>query len=92
MSTKPLGEKLQIKENYIVLLVNAPTGYETLLGKLPPNVKMTKSTAEPVDVVQVFATSKKELEQLKKEGIKWKQRQPGRGMILMLVFSFFAAQ
>ena len=58
----PLGEKLQIKENYTILLVNAPAGYESKLGKLPPNVKVTESTAEPFDVVQVFVASKKELE------------------------------
>ena len=63
----PLGEKLQIKENYTILLVNAPAGYESKLGKLPPNVKVTESTAEPIDVVQVFVASKKELEtQLKR--------------------------
>ena len=68
VSTKPLGEKLQIKENYAFLLLNAPTGYESKLGKLPPNVKITESTpADPVDVVQVFVTTKKEMEaQLKR--------------------------
>jgi hypothetical protein len=68
VSTKALGEKLQIKENYTVLLVNAPTGYEAKLGKLPSNVRIIESNpVEPVDVVQVFVSTKKEMEvQLKR--------------------------
>jgi predicted CoA-binding protein len=62
MSSKPIAQKLQIKENYSVLVVNEPEGYRSLLGKLPKGVAVLTEPSKPVDVVQVFLTSRRELE------------------------------
>ena len=63
MSQKPVAQRLVIKENYKVLLVNEPKGYRSMLGRLPANVAvLTEPTSKPVDLIQVFVTSKKELE------------------------------
>ncbi len=63
MLEKPVAEKLQIKEGQRVLLVNAPRGYKTLLGKLPKGAKLLKAATEPADVIQVFVADRKELEE-----------------------------
>jgi CRISPR/Cas system-associated protein Cas5 (RAMP superfamily) len=78
-SEKPIAQKLFIKENYSVLLVNEPQGYKARLGKLPKNAVFVIEPSEPVDFVQLFVLSKKELEtQLpklkslaKREGLLW---------------------
>ncbi len=63
MSQKPVFEKLRIKENYKVLIVNEPEGYRGKLGNLPPKVVVTNSTSQkPFDLVQFFVTTKKEME------------------------------
>jgi len=62
MSSKPIAQKLQIKENYKVLLVNEPKDYRSMLGRLPANVTVLTEPAEPIDVAQVFVTSKRGLE------------------------------
>jgi predicted CoA-binding protein len=62
MSHKPIFQKLLIKDNYRVLLVNEPEGYRSILGKLPKNVTIFSQGAKSVDLIQVFMTSKKELE------------------------------
>ena len=80
MSQKPIAEKLQIKENCKVLLVNEPKGYMLTLGKLPPNVTVTVIRSEkPFDIIQVFVNSKKDLKEklsplkslIVKNGILW---------------------
>ncbi len=79
MSDKSVAEKLLIKSSYKVLLVNAPEGYQSILGDLPPQVVMLTQTSESVDLIQVFITSKAELEKqlqklkslLKPRGLLW---------------------
>ena len=67
MTDKSIAQKILIKENYRVLLINAPGDYEATLGNLPQNANLLTKSAAPVDLVQVFVTSKKELgEQLPK--------------------------
>jgi hypothetical protein len=76
---KPIARNLFIKENDSVLLVNEPQGYKARLGKLPKNAVFVIEPSEPVDFVQLFVSSKKELEiQLPKlkslakpEGLLW---------------------
>jgi len=78
-SKKPITQKLFIKENYRVLLINEPENYRALLGVLPANVSLLTEATAPVDLIQVFVTSKKELEtqlkdltaQLKPNGLLW---------------------
>jgi hypothetical protein len=60
-STRPLAKKLAIKEGQKLLLLSAPPGYSRSLGQLPKGVTMTAGRA---DVVQVFATTRKELKDL----------------------------
>ena len=79
MSEKSIAEKLLIKDNYRVLLINAPDSYRTLLGELPANVDILRESAGPVDLIQVFVTSMKEAEErlpqlksvLKPKGLLW---------------------
>jgi hypothetical protein len=79
MSQKPIFQKLLIKDNYKVLLVNEPDGYISMLGKLPQGVIILNQPAKGIDVIQIFVTSKKELEDqlvklksiLSEKGLLW---------------------
>ncbi len=79
MSQKPVPEKLLIRDNYRVLLVNEPEGYRSILGRLPQKVTVMTQGAKDVDLIQVFVTSKKELENqlvklkpiLSEKGLLW---------------------
>ena len=68
MSQKPVAQKLQIREGQKLLLVNPPAGYEEQLVKhLPRNVEIVKRTSKNAEVIQVFTSSKIQLnEQLGK--------------------------
>jgi hypothetical protein len=78
-SEKSIPQKLFMKENYTVLLVNEPEGYNTKLGKLPKNVSLVSKPSGRVDFIQVFISSKSELESqlgrlkpfLKPQGLLW---------------------
>ena len=61
MSQRTVAQKLLIRENYRVLLVNKPEGYVQVLGKLPLGVVIVEKPVKGVDLVQVFLTSKREL-------------------------------
>jgi hypothetical protein len=79
MSNKTVGQKLFIRENYTVLLVNAPKGYKGALGDLPAGARVVTKSTKPVDLIQVFAKNKAELTAilrqvkplLKDEGLLW---------------------
>ena len=79
MSDKMVAQKLLIKEDYKVLLLNKPEDYASILGELPPNVTVLNEPVEAVDLVQVFVTSRKELEEqlvklksvIKPKGLLW---------------------
>jgi hypothetical protein len=62
MSEKTVAQKLQIKANNVVRLVNAPPGYAAILGPLPSAAKLVTRSAKPVDWLQVFVRSMAELE------------------------------
>ncbi len=62
MSDKTIAQKLQLKPGRSLLLVNAPKGYTSRLGDLPAGVTVLKAHAGPVDVIQVFAADREELE------------------------------
>ena len=64
MSTKTVAQKLLIKPNYRVLLVNEPEGYRAILGKLPDGTIIVRESVSSVDLIQVFVSSKKQMEQL----------------------------
>ena len=79
MSQKPGAQKLQIREGQKLLLVNPPRGYEEQLVKhLPRNVEIVKGASNDVEVIQVFISSKTQLnEQLG----KLKKVLPPKGII-----------
>lgn len=63
MSKKIIAQKLFIKDNYRVLFVNEPENYITLLGDLPNNDNVLKRPEDSIDLIQVFVSSRKELEE-----------------------------
>ncbi len=87
MSQKPVSQKLLIKPGYQVLLVNAPDTYRAAFDPLPANVQIFTETVNPVDLIQVFITSKQELEEylrklkglLKPKGLLWVSYPKGKG-------------
>ena len=62
MSDKTVSQKLLIKENYKILFMNEPENYKATIGELPKNVTILAEPGESVDFIQLFVTSKKELE------------------------------
>lgn len=53
----PLAKKLGVAAASRVLLVDAPTGFETVLGPLPATAAVTRSACESADIVLFFAAS-----------------------------------
>ena len=64
MSEKSVAQKLLIREDYTILLVNAPKGYKDTLGKLPKGAKVVTKSSKPVDFIQIFAATKAEMTKL----------------------------
>jgi hypothetical protein len=79
MSEKSVAQKLLVREDYIVLLVNSPKGYNDTLGKLPRGAKVVTRSTKPVDLIQMFAATKAEMTELfvkvksllKENGLLW---------------------
>lgn len=57
-SGTPLARKLGIKEGSSVLLIEAPAGYKSLLGPLPPRVSFPRQANQAIDLVHLFVTRK----------------------------------
>jgi hypothetical protein len=62
-SGTPLPKKLGIKEGHRVVLVAAPDQIEELLGDLPAGVTLLRQARPPFDVVLLFVTERRVLEQ-----------------------------
>jgi hypothetical protein len=60
-SGTPLVKKLGIKENHLVVAVNAPEDYRDLLGPLADGVVITGVPKSAADVVHIFTNSRDEL-------------------------------
>ncbi|HWS89200.1 MAG TPA: hypothetical protein VN282_19665 [Pyrinomonadaceae bacterium] len=60
-SGTPLPKKLCIKEGARVALVNAPEGFESVLGELPAGAEFVSPWRMGFDVVLLFARSRDEL-------------------------------
>ncbi len=79
MPGKTVAQKLFIRENNTVLLLNAPKGYADILGGLPRGAKLVTKAAKPVEFIQVFAVKKADMTDrlskakplLKENGILW---------------------
>jgi len=55
-------QKLGIKDGWAIAILNAPRGYDRLLGKLPQRVTRRPTVAGTLDLIQFFTDSKRELE------------------------------
>jgi hypothetical protein len=64
ISTKTVAQKLLIKPNYRVLLVNEPEGDSAILGELPDGATIIRESVSSVDLIQVFVSSKEQMEEL----------------------------
>jgi len=79
ISSKSIADKLFIKAGKTVFLVNAPAGYNKLIGNVPSGAKITDTVEGRADIIQVFVKSEaeltKQLPQLKKhlkgDGALW---------------------
>ena len=77
--SRPLANKLYIREGYRVAILNPPVGYSQLLGELPDNVTVANSLEGEFDVIQFFVTKRKKLEDefsglssaLRSRGLVW---------------------
>jgi hypothetical protein len=87
-SARPLAQKLGITGGKRVLLVNAPTGYERKLGRLPAGVTLTRHLVGIADVIQFFARDEEALrrefpllrKRVKQDGaiwVSWPKRSSG---------------
>ncbi len=62
MSDKPITQKLSIKANNKLLLVNPPDGYLVRMGAMPSGAILVNDATTPVEAIQVFVASRAELE------------------------------
>jgi len=62
-SDTPLARKLGIKEGARVGLIDAPEGFEAVLGALPEGVAIRRQARGPLDVLVFFTTSRAKLTQ-----------------------------
>lgn len=62
-SGTPLPKKLGIREGARVLLVKAPDGFTDLLRPLPPRVEFVSRASNDLDVIALFATSQREIDE-----------------------------
>jgi len=61
-SGRPLVAKLGIKPGSRIAIVNAPRGYRTTLGRLPPGVRVMAAARGSLPFIQFFTTTRKALE------------------------------
>lgn len=61
-SGTPLPEKLGITESTQIVLIRAPSEYESLIGSLPPGATFGAALSQKTDLVHVFATRREELD------------------------------
>ena len=61
MTDRSLTEKLGLKGQLRALILNAPKGYRTLLGPLPPDITVNTKPSGRYDFVHLFVTNQAEL-------------------------------
>ena len=79
-SGTPLAKKLGIKEDFTILVVNAPEDYEELVAPLPENVRLIDSIKGPawpkdkvgdgLDLIHLFTNSRDELSSELSESVR----------------------
>jgi hypothetical protein len=78
-SGKPLPEKLGLKKGDALAFLDAPEGYDRLLGRLPDAVSVVRELKGELDFIQLFVTERTCLEKelpttkasLKQGGMVW---------------------
>ena len=63
-SKKPLIEKLGIKANLAIFILNPPEDYVKALGQLPHRVRLATTLKGPLDFIHFFVKKKSELEKM----------------------------
>jgi hypothetical protein len=61
-SGTPLARKLGFKPGFAAAYVNAPAGFDALVGQLPGEVRVRKQLRAPLDLIVCFVTARRELE------------------------------
>ncbi len=61
-SGTPLPQKLGLKANEQVVLINAPKNYAELLGEIPPGVAFSEITKTGARFVHLFSTKRSDLQ------------------------------
>jgi len=62
-SGRSLAAKLGIKAGAPIVIINAPRGYRSTLGRLPPGVRVAPTPRGQVAFIQFFTKARAELEQ-----------------------------
>lgn len=57
-SGKPLAQKMGIKGGQRILILNAPEGYDVMLGELPDGVENAHELSGLFDLIQYFASER----------------------------------
>ena len=78
-SGTPLAQKLGIKAQLILLVINAPKEYKSWLGELPDGARLVTKAKPPIDAAHLFTTESLELDamlsklrnELKQDGFVW---------------------
>lgn len=83
MSEKTVAQKLLIKENQRLLLVNTPTDWQAALGALPAGVSLLTRDEANADVILLFSANQVELERYL-PGLK--TRLSARGMLWVIYY------
>lgn len=83
MSEKTVAQKLLIKENQRLLLVNTPTDWQAVLGALPAGVSLLTRDEANADVILLFSANQVELERYL-PGLK--TRLSARGMLWVIYY------
>jgi hypothetical protein len=69
MPNRPLTERLNLTGQLRALIMNAPKGYRTLLGPLPPDITVNTKPSGRYDFVHLFVNNREELSRLGPEAI-----------------------
>lgn len=61
-SGTPLAKKLGIKDNFRLMFLNAPEGFQEELGQLPQGVEIASRGNKPFNLIVLFSKSERTLE------------------------------
>jgi len=70
MTNRPLTERLNLTGQLRALIMNAPKGYRTLLGPLPPDITVNTKPSGKYDFVHLFVNNREELARLGPDAMK----------------------